>query len=85
MHNIYFSINQIFSEWDPIGVGESISSVEYERYLPRIMKCIENKEELGRCLQDILINDLEVGYDINNENHTKMMDEIINKLQHLKV
>jgi len=85
MRNIYFSINQIFLEWDPIGVGEDISVVEYERYIPRIMKCIENKEDLRKCLQDILINILGVGYDVNNDDHTKRLDEIINKLQQLKV
>ncbi|MFM7022201.1 MAG: hypothetical protein ACKOXB_04425 [Flavobacteriales bacterium] len=80
MKNIIKGINQILAEWDPLDVGEDISSDEYQSYVPEIMKHIENEKALTYCLEDILINSLETGYDRNNDEHKKMLATIVEKI-----
>lgn len=84
MKKLIKGINQILSEWDPLDVGEDISSDEYQSYVPQIMKCIDNRETLTYCLEDILVNSLEIGYDKNNGEHKKMLTDIVEKIIRLK-
>lgn len=76
-------VNQILADWDPLDVGEDISLDEYQGYVPIIIKHIGNKEALINCLENILINNLEVGYDKNDERHKKMLNDVVEKIMNL--
>lgn len=84
MKSLIKNINQILAEWDPLAVGEDISIDEYQGYIPQIIKHIENKEVLTNCLENILINSLETGYNRNNEEHKIMLNDIVEKILKLK-
>jgi hypothetical protein len=45
------NINQVLSEWDPIGVGETIATDEYRGYIPIILRSVNNKKTLIDCLE----------------------------------
>ena len=80
MKNIFENINNILSEWDPLNVGRDIAADEYRAYVPLIVKQINSKEKLMHCLEDILINKLEVGYDKQNKEHILTLHEITDKI-----
>jgi hypothetical protein len=83
MKKIIKGINQILAEWDPLAVGEDISSDEYQCYIPQIIMHIENKEALTNWLEKILINNLEAGYDQKDESHKKMLADVVEKIMQL--
>lgn len=83
MKNITESINQILSEWDPLNLGEDIAIDEYKGYIPQILKNIKNKDNLIICLENILIYNLEAGYDKKNNTHKNMLNNIIEKIMQL--
>lgn len=74
------NINRILAKWDPIGVGEVISTDEYQGYIPLILKASENKHKLRICLENILINKLGVGYDSKNKEHSDDLEKICDKI-----
>ena len=80
MKNITKNINRILAEWDPLDVGGDAALDEYQGYVPEIMKYIGNRDSLNSCLENILINDLEVGYDKGNQEHRKTLAEIVEKI-----
>ncbi len=77
MTNLSEEINDILSHWDPLEVGEYISTDEYRGFIPQIIKNIKHKEKLINCLEDILINHLEVGYDKNNIAHQNDLLKVV--------
>lgn len=83
MKNIIEGVNHILAEWDPLGVGENIAKDEYKRYIPLILKDIKSKEGLTVCLENILINNLEVGYDKENNEHKYALNKIVEKIMQL--
>jgi len=85
MKKIIDDINQILSEWDPLGIGEDIITDEYRGYIPVVLKHIKSKEELTSCLEDILVNSLQTGYDKKNNNHKNMLMLIVEKIMRLNV
>ena len=56
-------INEILSEWDPIGVEKPISDDEYRQYIPEIIRAMNNIESLKKCLIHI-IDQLGMSYDL---------------------
>ena len=84
MRKLTENINSILSEWDPLNLGEDISQDEYRGYIPLIISNIENKSSLILCLERILVNNLEVGYDCENNEHKKNLEEIATKILQLK-
>jgi hypothetical protein len=72
-------INLILAEWDPIGVGEDIAKDEYKGYVSLILKSAENKVKLMKCLENIA-NKMEIGYDPNNKNHLKDLQQVCDKI-----
>ncbi|PDS24019.1 hypothetical protein [Flavobacterium branchiophilum] len=80
MKNIIKGINQILAEWDPLDLGGDISSDEYQSYVPQIMKHIKNEKSLTYCLEQIFINNLETGYDRNNDEHKKKLAAVVEKI-----
>lgn len=82
--DIINQINQILAEWDPLNVGEDISLDEYRSYIPQIKKNMDNMESLVNCLEKLLINDLEVNYDKNNEEHRKSLLIVVRNILNLK-
>ena len=80
MKNIIESINRVLADWNPIGVDDEIAIEEYKGYIPLILKAIENKQELMNCLEDILINRMEIGYDPSNMEHIKDLQGVCERL-----
>lgn len=80
MKNIIKGINQILAEWDSLDLGGDISSDEYQSYVPQIMKHIKNEKSLTYCLEQIFINNLETGYDRNNDEHKKKLAAVVEKI-----
>jgi len=78
--NIIESINRVLADWNPIGVDDEIAIEEYKGYIPLILKAIENKQELMNCLEDILINRMEIGYDPSNMEHIKDLQGVCERL-----
>jgi hypothetical protein len=72
-------INQVLIDWDPIGVGEEIAINEYRGYIPTIIKTSGSKEGILKCLEKI-VNELEVGFDSNNENQIQDLQIICNRI-----
>lgn len=77
MNNIVEKINEILYEWDPLNLEDEIARDEYRGFIPLILKHINNKEDLTLCLENILIDNLETGYDKNNDEHRKNLNEIV--------
>lgn len=88
MSNIVENINQILANWNPLDVPESIAIEEYKGYIPLILHSIESRQQLINCLEDILINQLEVDYDPTNKEHLedllRICEEIIQEYQTTK-
>lgn len=52
--DIYNSINQILIDWDPIGISQHTNiSDEYSRYIPEIIKVMDDKGKLKELIYDI--------------------------------
>ena len=88
MSNIVENINQILANWNPLDVPENIAIEEYKGYIPLILQSIKSRQELINCLEDILINQLEVDYDPTNKEHLedllRICTEIIQEYQTTK-
>ncbi len=74
------NINLVLTEWNPIGVPDYIATEEYKSYIPLILQSIENRQELMNCLEDILINKIEIDYDPTNEEHSEDLQQVCDKL-----
>lgn len=76
---IYDEINNILSEWNPIGVDNEIASDEYKGYIPAIINASNNDEKLVACLEDIL-NKMELGYDSSDPLHKEELKVVAKKI-----
>lgn len=89
MGNINEDLNRVLAEWNPIGVDPAMADEEYKSYIPLILEYIENKQQLENCLEDILINKLEVGYDPTIKEHLddlhRVCDSLIQVYQSKKI
>jgi hypothetical protein len=74
------NINVILADWDPIGLGIEMAADEYKGYIPSILSAIEDKQQLKRCLEDILINKMGVKYDRTNKKHSEDLDQVCDKI-----
>ena len=78
----------ILAEWNPLGVDETIAYDEYRGYVPVIINSIQNRDDLFNCLEDILMNEIEVGYNNNNAQQVsdliKICEKLINMYNELK-
>ena len=77
------NINKILSEWDPIGVGESIATDEYRGYIPIILRSANDVNSLMKCLVSILVNDIGLNYDSSNESQFKDLLQVCEKIIHV--
>jgi len=80
MRQIVENLNRILAEWNPIGVPYHIAAEEYKGYIPSLLQSIENRQQLRDCLEDILINKLEIGYDPTNKEHSEDLQQVCEKL-----
>ncbi|MCH8495679.1 MAG: hypothetical protein LAT57_08635 [Balneolales bacterium] len=80
MKQIIEDINRVLADWNPIGVPEDIAIDEYKGYVPSLLKSIESREQLVKCLEDILINKLEVDYNPTNKEHSEDLQQICEKI-----
>lgn len=80
------NINRVLADWNPISVDEEIAIDEYKAYIPSLYRVIDDKDGLMKCLEDILINKMEVGYEPKNKEHLEDLQKVCNKLfkVHLK-
>ena len=73
-------INHVLTEWDPIGVGDTVATDEYRGYIPIILRSINDKEILMNCLVNILIDKMGLGYDPSNKSHVKDLQQVCEKI-----
>jgi len=63
---MFEKINEILAQWDPIGVGNTISESEYTQYVLPIMSLKEDKIGLENYLKKIL-DHIGLSYNPNGE------------------
>lgn len=80
MKKTFENINRVLADWNPIGVDEYIVDDEYQRYIPSIIKAINDKQKLMVRLEDILVNKMGVEYDPSNEKHSEDLQRICEKI-----
>jgi len=80
MQLLFENINRVLAQWNPIGVSDEIVEDEYKGYIPLILKFSKSKQKLIRCLENILINKMGVGYDPTNKEHLKDLESVCDKL-----
>jgi len=80
MEKLAKDINQILADWDPISVGAKIAKEEYKRYIPLILRTANDPKTLKECLESILIQKLQVGYDSQNERHSRDLENVCKKI-----
>ena len=80
MENIFEHINDILSDWVPINVGGNLAKDKYQKYIPTIVKRLKNKNDLISYLEHILTDELDTGYDKNNDKHKQELDRIIQEM-----
>ncbi len=73
-------VNRILAEWNPIGVDPDIALDEYKGYIPKVLKAMHSESSLMNCLEDILLNDIGLEYDLSNEMHVKDLQNVCRKL-----
>lgn len=74
------NINRVLADWNPIEVPENIAIEEYKGYIPLILQSIENRHQLMNCLEDILINKLELEYNHSNKEQSDDLQKVCDKL-----
>ena len=77
-------INEILSEWNPIDVPDNIRKTEYQSFTSLIKTNMNNEEELIACLEDILINKLELDYNKSNPTQKRDLREVAIKILSIK-
>lgn len=82
MKPVFEIINHILADWNPIGVPKDIAIEEYKEYIPLILQATKDRHELMNCLEDILINKMEIEYNAKNEAHSKDLEKICDKIIH---
>lgn len=80
MKKIIENVNRVLADWNPIGVDEEIAAEEYRNYIPSILQSIGNRQQLMNCLEDILINKMEIGYDPTNKAHSEDLQHVCDKI-----
>lgn len=73
-------INEILTEWNPIDVPGDIAKTEYISFIPVIKKQINSEIEIIACLEDILINKLELDYNRFNPLQRQELKEVAEKI-----
>lgn len=80
MKELIENINDILASWNPIGLDKETAKEEYKGYIPSILRTIKNRDGLIECIENILINEMEIGYDRTNELHLRDMEEVCDKI-----
>src|SRR5688572_27898207 len=79
-NSIEHRINLILANWNPIGVPDHVALYEYQKYIPKIIKCLNRRNGIVRCLADILITEIGLIYDINNKQQVNDLDKVAGML-----
>lgn len=80
MNELAENINRILVNWDPIGVGKEMANYEYKGYIPMIIHHIQNRQELVRYLEKIVMEDMDLDYDSHNEIHSENLKKVCDSL-----
>lgn len=73
-------INDVLAVWNPLSVPKNLAMEEYTSYIPVILSSAKSEKKLLDCLESILVNDLETGYDRNKKEHSDDLMEVVNKI-----
>ncbi len=80
MEKIIEKMNRILAYWNPLEVPENIALDEYKGYIPYILRAIGSRQQLTKCLEDILMNKLGTGYNSGNKEHQEDLQRICNEI-----
>ncbi len=80
MGTLIEQINEILTEWDPIGVGKGVANEEYKSYVPLILRSVHTEEILMNCLIDILEKDMGLEYNHSNKQQTDDLQQACKKI-----
>lgn len=80
MEKIIENINRVLADWNPLEVPQDIALEEYRSFIPLILNSIGDRQQLIKCLEDILINKLELDYEIENKTQVDDLLQVCNKL-----
>ena len=80
MNDFVEKLNQVLSEWDPVGVGENLATEEYRGYIPTILKSVDNKIQLMDCIENILVNEMGLDYNPSNKSHVESLQHVCEKI-----
>lgn len=80
MNKISTEINKILAQWNPLGVDEDIALDEYKDYISTILLSIQNRQELMKCLEKILVDDMGLDYNLDNKRHVEDLQKVCNNL-----
>jgi hypothetical protein len=73
-------INQILSDWNPLGVDDSIALIEYKSYIPDILNSSTEISRLWIFLEHLLLDKMEVEYDRSNKDHLSDLQNVCEKI-----
>ncbi|MBK8563185.1 MAG: hypothetical protein IPN76_07495 [Saprospiraceae bacterium] len=74
-----YKINEILSNWDPIGVGLPLALSEYEQYVLRLKPYLGDEIKLTHALINMLI-EMGLDFDPSDSNHQKDVNQVLEKL-----
>lgn len=78
------SINEVLAEWNPLDVPKHIAKSEYIGYVPLIIENTGNEILLFNCIEDIIINKMELEYDRDNIVQKNDLERLCKKLMTIK-
>ena len=76
----YEKINRILALWNPIGVPSCIADDEYNGYIPSIVKSATDKQRLMTCLEEMIVEKMELPYDPENIEHLNDLQNVCNEI-----
>jgi hypothetical protein len=82
---IYDKINTILYQWNPLGLPIDIALYEYKPYIPEIMRSMRDRQMLIGCLERIITDDMDTGYDKMNMSHKADVVDVANKIMALEI
>jgi len=86
MKSLSEKINLILAGWNPIGVTEGISLIEYKGYVPNIIKVLQlnSKEAMVNHLEKIITDEMGLLYDRTDNQKLTELENIALVFMHLK-
>jgi hypothetical protein len=80
MSKVFENINRVLAIWNPIGVDDYMALEEYKAYIPSLLKAIEDKQKLKKCLEEIIVNEIGLGYDPTNKKDSEDLEQVCDNI-----